>query len=317
VQAALSRLRAAVDCDGAQAQGRQFGFCILAFGKLGARELNYSSDIDLLGLYSLPEAAEGGTVAGTFDPGEQATALMEGLRADLSSHTAEGHAYRVDLRLRPYGSSGQLVFPLEALLEYYRRRAALWEVQALLKARPVAGDLEVGRAFLEAARVLLLAPRSRSEVVASMGRLRRQALRSLSRSILSTTDVKTGLGGIRDIEFLAQGLQLVHASERPELLQGGTLAALSAIADAGILERGLAVQLAGDYLFLRRVEHFLQIYEDRQTHSLPRDPAQLGALARLMLGSSSTTGQFLDELAGRFQRVQAACRAFADAPASG
>jgi glutamate-ammonia-ligase adenylyltransferase len=236
---------------------------------------------------------------------------MEGLRADLSSHTAEGHAYRVDLRLRPYGSSGQLVFPLEALLEYYRRRAALWEVQALLKARPVAGDLDVGRAFLEATRVLLLAPRSKSEVVASIDTLRRQ------RSILSTTDVKTGLGGIRDIEFLAQGLQLMHASDRPELLREGTLAALSALAGAGILERGLAEQLARDYLFLRRVEHFLQLYEDRQTHSLPRDPAQLGALARLMLGSSATTGQFLAELAGRFQGVQAARAAFTDTLASG
>jgi glutamate-ammonia-ligase adenylyltransferase len=239
---------------------------------------------------------------------------MEDLRADLSTHTDQGYAYRVDLRLRPYGTSGQLVFPLEALLDYYRLHAALWEVQALLKARPVAGDMEVGRAFMEGARRLLLAPRSRSDVVDSIQRLRRQALRGLSRSILSTTDVKTGLGGLRDIEFLAQGLQLVHAGGKPELLQAGTLAALSALTEAGILDRAAAEQLTGDYLFLRRVEHFLQIYEDRQTHTLPRDPVQLAALARLMLGGGATTDEFLAELFQRFQRVQGTFRAFADAP---
>ena len=290
VEAALARIRA-------RAAEKSVGvlppFCVIAFGKMGGRELNYSSDIDLMGLCAGDDAAV-----------EAATPFMEALRADLSSHTAEGYAYRVDLRLRPYGSSGQLVFSVDSLRSYYEQAAGLWEVQALLKARPVAGDLEVGRAFLDSAKRLLLSPHSPEDVASSIDRLRREALRSLSRSILSTTDIKTGLGGLRDIEFLAQGLQLVHARENPALLLGGTLPALRALGAAGIIPAERVEQLSGDYLFLRRVEHFLQIYEDRQTHSLPRDPAQLRALARLMLGSGATAEQFVAELSTRRERVQ-------------
>ena len=200
--------------------------------------------------------------------------------------------------LRPYGSSGQLVFSAgragRVLPEGPR---ALWELQALLKARPVAGDLGVGRAFLDSIRGLLTRPtRTRRSPLPSTG-CGREALESLSRSVLSTTDVKTGLGGLRDVEFLAQGLQLVHAHEHPELLCGGTLPALQALEAAGILPGETAEQLSADYLFLRRVEHFLQIYEDRQTHNLPRDPAQLRALARRMLGSGATAEQLLAKLA--------------------
>ena len=297
VEAAQRRLRAG---PGGAAGG--FRFCIVAFGKLGGRELNYSSDIDLLGLYDGPGDGQ--------EAAESASALMEALRADLSAHTTEGYAYRVDLRLRPYGSSGQLVFSPAGLAEYYAKSAAPWEVQALLKARPIAGDRSLGDAFLDSVRDILRAPRDRAVVTSSIDRLRREALRSLSRSILSTTDIKTGLGGLRDIEFLAQGLQLVHARAHPELLCGGTLPALKALAAAGILSAETVEHLSGDYVFLRRVEHFLQIYEDRQTHSLPRDPAQLRALARLMLGSAATADQLRARLARRFERVQAEYLAF-------
>jgi [glutamine synthetase] adenylyltransferase / [glutamine synthetase]-adenylyl-L-tyrosine phosphorylase len=297
IAAALDYLRAAPGTAAAPA------FCVIAFGKLGGRELNYSSDIDLLGLFASEagEEAEGA-----------AAALMEGIRADLSTHTVEGYAYRVDLRLRPYGSSGQLVYPMDALAAYYRDAAAPWELQALLKARPAAGNPAVGAAFLEAARVLLTAPRERAEVAESIDRLRKEARRALSRSILSTTtDIKTGLGGLRDVEFLAQGLLLVHAHESPGLLRGATVPALQALADAGILPAAEAGRLVDDYLFLRRVEHFLQIYEDRQTHSLPRDPAQLRALARLMLGSGAGEAELNRALEERFQRIQESWRSFA------
>ncbi len=269
-------------------------FCIIAFGKLGGRELNYSSDIDLMGLCE-----------GDHLEVEAATPVMEALRAVLSDHTTEGYAYRVDLRLRPYGSSGQLVFSLDAVRDYYAGAAALWEVQALLKARPVAGDVALGDAFLAAARQLLLSPHSPAEVAASITRLRGEALKALSRSILTTTDIKTGLGGLRDIEFLAQALQLVHARERPALLLGGTLPALRALGAARILPMETAEQLSQDYIFLRRMEHFLQIYEDRQTHNLPSDPAQLRALARLMLGGGATAAQLMAKLSQRLERVQA------------
>ncbi|HEY9595017.1 MAG TPA: glutamate-ammonia-ligase adenylyltransferase [Spirochaetia bacterium] len=289
VDAALRRLRPDTS-----------GFCVLAFGKLGARELNYSSDIDLLGVFAAPGPSE-----------EEANRLMETLRAELSQHTTEGYAYRVDLRLRPYGSSGQLVLRVDALRRYYGEAAALWELQALLKTRPVAGDILMGREFLDSVRPLVASPHPAPEVVATITRLRREALRSLSRSLLTTTDVKTGLGGLRDVEFLVQGLQMIHAHDHPELLCGGTLAALGALGRAGLLTPESVGSLSEDYLFLRRVEHFLQIYEDRQTHSLPRDPSQIRALARLMLGSGATTEQFLHALAERFERVQSAYRGFA------
>jgi glutamate-ammonia-ligase adenylyltransferase len=297
-----------------QADGAHAGFpgaprfCIVAFGKLGGRELNYSSDIDLLGVCAVAdEQGDSGT-----DPVEQASQLMEALRGDLSDHTTEGYAYRVDLRLRPYGSSGQLVFTIPALEEYYGGAAALWEVQALLKARPVAGDAALGQAFQEAARKQLLVPRGRGEVASAIDTLRKEAIRGLSRSILSTTDIKTGLGGLRDVEFLAQGLQLSHAHDHPRLLCGGTLPALTALAEEGILSREISDQLSQDYVFLRRVEHFLQIYEDRQTHSLPRDPSQLRALARLMLGSGAGSAELLTALDERFHRVRAAYEGLLD-----
>jgi [glutamine synthetase] adenylyltransferase / [glutamine synthetase]-adenylyl-L-tyrosine phosphorylase len=293
IEAALRRIRAEARAragtDGVE------GFCIIAFGKLGARELNYSSDIDLLGLCTAEDSS---------NPEEFGTRLMAELRADLSTHTVEGNAYRVDLRLRPYGSSGQLVFTPRALQDYYARHAALWELQALLKARPIAGDLEVGRAFLDSVRPLLIARHDPAEVMMTIDRLRKDAVRSLARSILTTTDIKTGLGGLRDVEFVVQGLQLINAHARPELLGGGTLPALAAMAQARILPPETAEQLSQDYLFLRRVEHFLQIYEDRQTHSLPQDPAQLRALARLMLGGGASSDQLLRALADRFERIR-------------
>jgi [glutamine synthetase] adenylyltransferase / [glutamine synthetase]-adenylyl-L-tyrosine phosphorylase len=292
IAAALERRLA--DAPGA-GQAALPAMCIVAFGKLGGRELNYSSDIDLLGVC----AGKDGT-----DPVEPATRLLEQLRGDLSSHTTEGYAYRVDLRLRPYGSSGELSFTLPSLESYYDKHAAQWELQALLKARPVAGDPGLGMAFLQLAHRRLLTPRKLSEVASEIDSLRREAIRALSRSVLSTTDIKTGLGGLRDVEFLAQGLQLAHAFEHPALICGGTLPALAALAEAGILPAETAEMLSRDYVFLRRVEHFLQIYEDRQTHSLPRNPAQLRALARLMLGSGATSEQLLADLGERFQRVR-------------
>ncbi len=279
------------------AAGSGFRFCVLAFGKLGGRELNYSSDIDLLGIYGS---------SGAGDEAEYASRLMEELREDLSAHTPEGYAYRVDLRLRPYGTSGQLVSAVEPLLEYYGSKAALWELQALIKARPVAGDIALGGGFLEAVRRFLTVPREREAVVSSIDGLRREAVRRLARSGGGTTDVKTGLGGIRDVEFLVQGLQLVNAAAHPGILDGNTLAALEALGRAGIMDGGLAEELSGHYLFLRRVEHFLQVYEDRQTHSLPRDPEQLRALARRMMGSGAEADAFLGELSRRFGRVREA-----------
>jgi len=289
IRAALKRLA------DERAGGSLTGLCVLALGKLGGRELNYSSDVDLLAVRESGGEAEPGD--------ERATSILEGLRSILSDHTEGGYVYRVDLRLRPYGSSGQLVSELAPLIKYYAEDAALWELQALIKARPIAGDLELGDRFLVAIHATLAESRDPASVLSSIDGLRMKSLRQLSRRATGGQDVKTGQGGIREVEFLAQGLQLIHAHANQGLLQSSTLAALSGLAHAGILPERTAATLSEDYLFLRRIEHFLQIYEDRQTHRLPENPDRLQALSRLMLGAEASVNRFMAALELRCDRI--------------
>jgi glutamate-ammonia-ligase adenylyltransferase len=213
--------------------------------------------------------------------------VMERLREDLARHTVEGTAYRVDLRLRPYGSSGPLVTAIDSLVEYYQAAAGLWEVQALLKARPVAGSLEVGELFVQRARPVLLRPWPGARIADSIERLRSQALLALARATPDEYDVKSGLGGIRDLEFMIQGLQLAHASRCPEVLAGNTLEALERLEAHGVLSAEESRVMGEDYTLLRRVEHALQVLNDQQRHRLPTQPEELRALARRVLGPES------------------------------
>ena len=274
-------------------------FCILAFGKLGGRELNYSSDIDLMGM------VETGDPSGASMVREAAARAMEGVRKDLSRHTEEGYAFRVDLRLRPFGRAGELVPSYVALLDYYRQKASLWEIQAAIKMRPVAGNLRLGYRFLEDLRELLLTPRSRKEVLASVSRLRAEAVEHSRKRHGDGLDVKNGKGGIRDVEFAVQALQLIHAPEFPSLLEGNTLAALGALEEQGILTSNRAAELREDYLYLRRVEHALQLLEDRQTHVVPNAPGAMLALGRqLHFGQEAEAGRFGEILRERLERVR-------------
>ena len=295
IQAALERVWARRPADQRWADS----FCVLAFGKLGGGELNYSSDVDLLGVYE--RAGDGGA-----EQDETCAQVMEGLHADLARHTEEGYAYRVDLRLRPYGGSGAIVHSAEALERYYRDQASLWEVQALLKLRPIAGNNAVGGRLLGRLEPILRQPRSAGDVVVAIRRLREQTLKQQSRRLVPVKDVKSGLGGLRDVEFLAQGLQLMHAAGHAELLTGNTLEALERLQEAGVLPERVAGPLAEDYIFMRRVEHCLQILEDRQIHTLPQDPAELTALARRMMGIDATAEAFLGEVEERTRRIHKA-----------
>jgi glutamate-ammonia-ligase adenylyltransferase len=290
---------------GAGEQGE--AFCVLAFGKLGGGELNYSSDIDLLAISADPldESRE-----------DLFKEVMNSLRRDLSTHTQEGAAYRVDLRLRPFGRSGELVSSVASILRYYRRQAAVWELQALLKARPVAGNLRVGQAFLCECRALFHQPRSPEVVAASLEKMRKTAQGRLSQGIGGGCNIKLGSGGIRDVEFTVQGLQLIHAAgageaqEGDKLLSGNTLTALTALRERGILTVVEAENLRRDYLFLRRIEHYLQIFEDRQTHTLPKNSQELQALSRRMLGPGVGAPEFLQRVSACMGRVEAAYRRF-------
>jgi len=279
-------------------------FCILAYGKLGGRELNYSSDIDLLGIFDVPNSLFHSL---DLDPAVLKYIfawVMEKVSLDLSMHTEEGYVYRVDLRLRPYGRAGELAYSLSGLLDYYRKAASLWEIQAALKIRPVAGNLDLGNNFIEQLAPTLRQRRSREAVVHSIEKMRTAAIKKIS--LTGDIDVKSGVGGLRDVEFLVQGLQLLHAPEHPELLQGNTLMALEGLQQEGILSPHLTDQLRKDYLFLRRVEHYLQILEDRQIHALPKDPAELDALAKRMLGIEGNGSRFMEEIESCSKRVRTA-----------
>ncbi len=276
----------------AEENGLPGRFCIMAFGKLGGHELNYSSDIDLLGIYG--DNGEGAAAGdGRGDNAARSerifTVIMERVAHDLSAHTGEGYAYRVDLRLRPYGRSGMLVHSAPALKKYYGGEAALWEIQALLKMRPVAGALRIGGEFLAAVWPVLIDRLNGEGIAASIAAMREKTVRKDPGAPGGGYDVKNGAGGIRDIEFLVQGLQLIHCPRHPDLIGGNTLHAVAVLAGSGILPADAGEALKNDYIFLRRVEHFLQLFEDRQVHALPMEEEQLQALARRILGPGSSS----------------------------
>jgi glutamate-ammonia-ligase adenylyltransferase len=281
-------------------------FCILAFGKLGGGELNYSSDIDLMGIFDVSSSLPASLGLDRTMLKYLFTWVMERVTIDLSMHTDEGYAYRVDLRLRPYGGSGELVPSLTALVDYYDKTASLWELQAALKLRPIAGNLNLGSAFLDRLRPMFLRPRRREEVVQSIEKMRSAAVKRGGRATAAGLDVKSGVGGLRDIEFLVQGLQLIHAGDQPELLHGHTLAALQALGSADFLPESVAEELRRDYLFLRVVEHYLQILEDRQIHAVPEDSTELTALARRVLGPGEDGSSLLARLEECAARVRGA-----------
>jgi glutamate-ammonia-ligase adenylyltransferase len=270
------------------------GFAVFALGKLGGAELNYSSDIDLLAVCA-DEVRE---------RVNDYIRLLEQVGQALSQHLAEGYAYRVDFRLRPYGGEGLLVQPFSGVARYYSEQAELPEIQALLKLRWIAGDEKLGARVAAEARSLLLQPHARETVVASVDKMRQAALRQLDAEPEGVVDLKNGLGGLRDIEFMAQGLQLIHAAAHPELLSGHTLTALRALGQAGILTEPQLAELSDDYIFLRRVEHFLQLLEDRQIHALPSLPRELAALGKRMLGVQTSAEVFTEEVRRRLKRVR-------------
>ena len=277
-------------------------FCVLALGKLGGSELNYSSDIDLLGLWNDREkGSEGDNELKPFFG-----KAMERFSLDLSIHTEEGYAYRVDLRLRPFGREGEIVSSFSSLVRYYHESASLWEIQAALKMRPIAGNINLGYRFLEMIQPAFLKKRSRARIVGAIEKMRQAAVKAPPGRQKSGSDVKQGAGGIRDVEFLVQGLQLIHAPEDPSLLHGNTLIALELLREAGILPEKATFSLKAAYLFLRQVEHYLQILEDRQVHAVPVERSELNALSKRLLGIDGNAEAFVEKLNSCLREVRSA-----------
>ena len=253
--------------------GAPEGFAVIGMGKFGARELNYCSDIDLMFV------AQGNAT--------EATKIAERLRAALGESTPQGQAYRIDLNLRPEGRSGALVRSVEGYLEYYRRWAKDWEYQALIKGRVAAGDLSSGERLLTEVEPLVFARAISPERVVAIRRMKEriegEAVLSARRSRRDErTDVKLGRGGIRDIEFSVQLLQLVHGGADTSVRAPATLDALTALVEGGYVAEEDGAGLAVAYRWLRNVEHRLQLWQEQQTHRLPSSPEELSRLARVL-----------------------------------
>jgi glutamate-ammonia-ligase adenylyltransferase len=258
-------------------EGEPTAFAVIALGKLGGSELNYSSDIDLCFVYD----AEGQTDGPEAIPTRVYFArAVERLLAILTEMTEEGAMYRVDLRLRPEGTGGALALPLEAYRHYHQTRGRLWERQALVKARAAAGDERLGRRFMELAREIAYRPGLEREALGEIRAMKHRIDRQLRVRGGQERHVKLGVGGIRDIEFHVQALQLLFGGTDPWLRERATLRALHRLAERGYLAWEEARGLGHAYEFLRIVEHRLQILHALQTHTLPADPAELHKLAR-------------------------------------
>ncbi|GMA39388.1 glutamate-ammonia-ligase adenylyltransferase [Mobilicoccus caccae] len=242
-------------------------------GKCGGRELNYISDVDVI---FVAEPAEG---AQETDAVAAATRLATSLMKTCSASTAEGSLWQVDAALRPEGKQGPLVRTVASHLAYYRRWAKTWEFQALLKARVVAGDREVGQTYLDAVSPMVWDVASREQFVEDVQAMRLRVEAHLPKAE-ATREIKLGVGGLRDIEFSAQLLQLVHGRTDPSLRSARTLDALNALAGGGYVAREDAVRLADAYRLLRSLEHRIQVYRMRRTHLMPTAAEDLRRLGR-------------------------------------
>lgn len=270
-------------------------FCIAALGKLGSRELNYSSDIDLLFLYSNEGSTSGIGSRGTVTNREYFVKLAEYSTKLVGQQTGEGAAYRVDLRLRPHGSLGSLTMSVADTIRYHRNEARPWERQVLIRSRGCAGDIELFSEFFAEVEPLVF---ESDETVEEALRNVRLSKEKIDRENVGKFgfDVKLGRGGIREIEFLAQALQLAHGGGDRWLRSPHTLISLSRLADRRYLSDTELSELSAAYEFLRRTEHVLQMENGIQTHTVPDSGEKRSILARRVTFASG--GDF-DELIAR------------------
>jgi len=301
------------------------GIAVIALGKHGSRELNYSSDIDPILIFD-PETMP---VRGKEEPQEAALRVARRMVALLSERTGDGYVFRVDLRLRPSPEVSPIILPVDAAISYYESAAVGWEQAAFIRARAAAGDMALGRAFLAAIRPFVW---RRS---LDFGAIR--AISDVSRRIRAHYasgqrfgpgyDLKRGRGGIREVEFFAQAHQLIHGGRNPALRAPATRDALRVLEEAGIIAPERAAALDAAYVTLRTIEHRLQMVDDRQTHSLPENAPALdnvaalegladgAALQALLVPHVEATGLIFDTLVGEEtggdERVPGEARALA------
>jgi glutamate-ammonia-ligase adenylyltransferase len=259
---------------------RGSGYVVLAMGKMGAGELNFSSDIDLMVFFD-PAA---GSLAATIEPQDFWVRLTRDLVKLLQQRTADGYVFRVDLRLRPDPSSTQIAISVDAALAYYESRGQNWERAALIKARPCAGDLATGERLLRDLAPFVWRKYLDYATIADVHAMKQQihAYRGHGEIAVEGHNIKLGRGGIREIEFFAQTQQLIAGGRHPDLRNRETVTTLAALAAGGWIDGAARGALTAAYDFLRRLEHRLQMIADEQTHTLPADIETLGAFARFL-----------------------------------
>lgn len=286
---------------------RRCQFSVIALGKLGGQELNYSSDIDLMFLYSANGETSG---AKSITNKEFYKKVANQFTELLSTYTAGGMCYRVDLRLRPDGSHGEVCISVEGARNYYHRRARDWELQMLIKARVAAGDKGPGKELFDFVEPLIYSSTLDFSAVESVSQTRERIQEKLQSKKGSSKeiDIKLARGGIRDIEFLVQCLQRMHGGREPWVRHGGTLLALFRLRDKNLLSDIEYSRLCSAYEFLRHLEHRLQFEDDRQTHSLPNDRDALDVLSHRMpvpdLGSEPSAERLMSLLHEHFDEVR-------------
>lgn len=252
--------------------GQRCGYCILAMGKLGGSELNYSSDIDLMMIYE----QDGQTDSRSPKSNRQFfTQLTRDIVRLIHDPTNSGSAWRVDLRLRPHGSRGAICNSVAATLHYYDFQGRTWERLALIKAHPIAGDLELGHDLLHRIKTWIYRVSVSRHDIRGIQLLKRRIENRTVDEGEQNTNVKTGRGGIRDIEFVIQFMQLLNGHAIPKLRTGNTLVAIGRLERAGCLTMSESSRLRTNYVWLRKLEHRLQILSDQQTHTLPEHDDEL------------------------------------------
>jgi glutamate-ammonia-ligase adenylyltransferase len=267
-------------------------FCVMGMGKLGGEELNYASDIDVMFVFDSP------VDSGPADSGvEWASRMAEGVLSRLAATTEEGQAFRVDAGLRPEGKDGPLVRSLASYRAYYERWAKPWEFQALIKARPVAGDPTLGREFMDLVRPMVyperLAPEAIREIRGMKARIEKERLGPREDPRFQ---MKVGTGGLVDIEFTAQLLQLMHGHRNPRLTAQGTIPAIAASAEMGVLDLEKARWLVDAWRFLNRARNVLYLVRGRPQDALPKEADELETFARALgYAAPGARVQFLEE----------------------
>src|SRR5216110_3518776 len=258
-------------------------FAILALGKLGGGELNHSSDVDLLFLYS-----DEGQLSPHLSYHEFFNRLAKKILETFSTPHPEGSLFRIDLRLRPEGSAGPLARSIESMENYYAGFGETWERLALIKARGIGGSRELAYEFLRQHQPFIYPKSTTPDLLDEIANIKRRIERDLVGPDKLERDVKLGIGGIREIEFIVQALQLIHGAHHPFLQEPSMLKALRALRQLDLLPRDEVLTLDKTYRFLRRVEHRLQIEGEQQTHTVPQEPE---ALRRLALSLRFSSGE--------------------------